>query len=384
LITSNPSTVIDWSKQPVEFWSNSTYSVCAYRNPNDEIGLIAIRRHDWKPCSDWRDKQAIKSQIVGPDWEAAELYPAEARVQDEGNWSHLWVMPKGERYPWGYIESAVSRSDKPARANEVQRPLVQRGDISPLKREPHVFIAMPCYGNMPCETVEALLRANKELPFPHTIRFHKGNSLVPSARNQLAADFMAGPWTHLLFIDSDIVFTPAQIVRLFSHNEPIIGGLYAQKLFKTRLCVDEEIKHDSSRHLMEVCHLGAGFLSIRRDVFETMIAALGPEIEYISTDTRTGRSRQQWDFFSIGIRWCEDGKPRYLSEDFYFCERARELGFKVYVDLRVMLGHIGQVTFPVWDKWSKASNRETQECERLAGEIHWRNRGSQDKEAIDQ
>jgi hypothetical protein len=131
----NSSPVIDWSKQPAKFWGNSTYFICARLNHDNEIGLLSIRRHDWKPCSDWRDKQAIKNQIVGPDWEAAELYPAESRVQDQGNWFHLWVMPKRGRYSFGFIEGETRRSDKPAKANEMQRPLARRGDISPLKRD---------------------------------------------------------------------------------------------------------------------------------------------------------------------------------------------------------------------------------------------------------
>jgi hypothetical protein len=122
---------IDWSKQPCGFWSNKTYFVCAFRNPDNEIGCISIRRHDWQPCTDWRDKQAIKNQIVGPEWEAAELYPAESRLQDTGNWYHLWVVPRGQRYPWGF-SSAVRRSDKPAKPNEIQRPLMERGDMSQL------------------------------------------------------------------------------------------------------------------------------------------------------------------------------------------------------------------------------------------------------------
>ena len=136
----NPDPVIDWSEQPVDFWSNSTYFVCAYYNHCGEVGLISIRRHDWKPCSDWRDKQAIKNQIVGPEWEAAELYPAESRVMDKGNWSHLWVMPKGKRYSFGFLEG--DHSDKPAKANEVQRPLAQRGNtaLQCLQNAPESFL----------------------------------------------------------------------------------------------------------------------------------------------------------------------------------------------------------------------------------------------------
>jgi hypothetical protein len=125
-----PNPVIEWSKQPVTVWCNDTYVVRALYNHSNEVGLICVRRRDWKPCSDWRDKQAIKNQIVGPEWEAAELYPAESRVQDQGNWYHLWVMPKGGRYAFGFLEGR--RSDKPAKPNEVQKPLAQRGDPSPL------------------------------------------------------------------------------------------------------------------------------------------------------------------------------------------------------------------------------------------------------------
>jgi hypothetical protein len=82
----NPNPVIYWSKQPHKFYRNSTYFVDAVLAPDNEVGLISIRRHDWKPCSDWRDKQAIKNQLVGAEWEAAELYPAESRVQDQANW----------------------------------------------------------------------------------------------------------------------------------------------------------------------------------------------------------------------------------------------------------------------------------------------------------
>lgn len=236
------------------------------------------------------------------------------------------------------------------------------------RNEPRVFIALPCYGPMPCETVEALLRANSELPFPHTIRFLKGNSCVSSARNALAAQFLEGSCTHLLFVDSDMVFTPAQVIRLMSHSEAIVGGLYSQKQLKNSFNIQGRIGDDVRDWVMQVRRVGTGFLSIRRDVLEAMISAFGSEIEYIHAGYGLGEGHRQWNFFGVGVRLDEDGIPRLFSEDFYFCERARELGFKVYVDLRVILGHIGQVTFPLCGKWSMARKEQTQECERLARE----------------
>jgi hypothetical protein len=117
------------------------------------------------------------------------------------------------------------------------------------------------------------------------------------------------------------------------------------------------VGHDPVRDLQEVRCVGTRFLLIRRDVFETMVAALGPSIEYISAEG----DRRLWNFFPVGMHWNEDCISRYLSEDFYFCVRARELGFKVYVDLRVIPGHIGKVVFPLCEKWTRARDEQTQE-----------------------
>jgi hypothetical protein len=40
---------------------------------------------------DWRDLQRIKNELVGPECEAVELYPAESRLVDTANQYHLWA-----------------------------------------------------------------------------------------------------------------------------------------------------------------------------------------------------------------------------------------------------------------------------------------------------
>ena len=39
-----------------------------------------------------------------------------------------------------------------------------------------------------------------------------------------------------------------------------------------------------------------------------------------------------------------NGKKEYLSEDWAFCERARRLGYQIWGDLDIPLGHSGAVT----------------------------------------
>ena len=57
-----------------------------------------------------------------------------------------------------------------------------------------------------------------------------GGSLLPMARNQLAAEALADPaWTHLLMIDADMEWRPQDITRLIAHNLPFVAGVYACK-----------------------------------------------------------------------------------------------------------------------------------------------------------
>src|SRR5438105_15184081 len=81
-----------------EFYESDIYRAIAIRHLGD-VRQIQIRRKDFGPLVDWRDKQAIKNQIAGPESEAIELYPAESRVVDKQNWAHLWLQPGGARFP---------------------------------------------------------------------------------------------------------------------------------------------------------------------------------------------------------------------------------------------------------------------------------------------
>lgn len=56
------------------------------------ITHLSFKRIDREPMHDWRLFQEIKNMIVGPEYEAVELYPAESRVVDTANQYHLWVF----------------------------------------------------------------------------------------------------------------------------------------------------------------------------------------------------------------------------------------------------------------------------------------------------
>jgi hypothetical protein len=72
---------------------------------------LSIKRLDRQPVTDWRDKQWIKNQSAGPEAEAVELYPAESRLVDTANQFHLFCIPPGHRFPFGFESRMVSQAE---------------------------------------------------------------------------------------------------------------------------------------------------------------------------------------------------------------------------------------------------------------------------------
>jgi hypothetical protein len=87
-----------------ERWTNDEYIVFldkSYPNHFEKVKVweLSILRHDGQLAHDWRDLQAIKTMLVGPEFEAMELYPAESRVIDVANETHLFVVVADDGKP---------------------------------------------------------------------------------------------------------------------------------------------------------------------------------------------------------------------------------------------------------------------------------------------
>jgi len=102
----------EWKKhapdEPDEIWFNDIYHVTLRRREKDPVfgssaGMIqlGINTHDGTARHDWREFQAIKNQLAGPETEAFELYPAESRLLDPSNYYSLWCFPGVRRLKVG-------------------------------------------------------------------------------------------------------------------------------------------------------------------------------------------------------------------------------------------------------------------------------------------
>lgn len=88
---------------------NSRYQV-AMRDQGELVHL-SIKRIDQSPVHDWRDLQRIKNELIGPECEAVELYPATSRLVDTSTQYHLWCCRNPAfRFPFGFADRLVSYS----------------------------------------------------------------------------------------------------------------------------------------------------------------------------------------------------------------------------------------------------------------------------------
>ena len=101
---------------------NDTYRVRVRQVP--PYIHLSIGRHDGQPCTNWRDFQRIKNELVGSEFEAVELFPAESRLIDTANEYHLYVVPDAKyRFPFGFerrlvMEGPAVSCDQPERLAE--------------------------------------------------------------------------------------------------------------------------------------------------------------------------------------------------------------------------------------------------------------------------
>lgn len=101
-------------------WVNDSYQV-SVRDLGEGGWHLSIKRIDQEPVHDWRDLQRIKNEILGPECEAVELYPAEDRKVDAANQYHLWGSGDPEfRFGFGFTERLVSHDT----GSHYQRPEV--------------------------------------------------------------------------------------------------------------------------------------------------------------------------------------------------------------------------------------------------------------------
>jgi hypothetical protein len=168
-----------------------------------------------------------------------------------------------------------------------------------------------------------------------------GSSLLHMARNTLVAQALAEKADKIVFVDDDVSWTNGGFERLILAPEHIVAGVYQKKPHNPHaspemaVSINPEGLLPNHNGLCEVDGAATGFLRIDAEVFE----ALKPHCPKIHDDgLKPHEVEHLFEFFSFG-KMIKDGRVYVHGEDYAFCYKARDAGFKTYIEPTILLGH---------------------------------------------
>jgi hypothetical protein len=176
---------------------------------------------------------------------------------------------------------------------------------------------------------------------------------LPVARNTLEAQFMGDPdATDHFWIDYDVGFPAEAVLALLERPEEIVAGAYRVKMDKQESYSVVPTIEDGSivgkvigeqEALVKADFVATGFLRIKRGVYERMRAAY-PELRYEESVIKTVNHpvAEAYDLFCMGIH---AKRKRFTTEDYYFCQRWRDIGGELWIYPNIEFDHIGKKAY---------------------------------------
>lgn len=190
-----------------------------------------------------------------------------------------------------------------------------------------ILIAVPCMDHVPTPFCQSLALIQK---IGDCTLMMQSGSLVYASRDTLATLSVTKEFDYVLWLDSDMVFKPDTLIRMMDtlqkNDLDILTGLcfrrvppYTPTLFdKLEMdgdnCIHTEFD-EIPEELFEVGGCGFAAVLMKTDVFLDVSAKFGAM------------------FTPIGQN----------GEDASFCMRARECGYKIFCDPKIVIGHVGNI-----------------------------------------
>ena len=247
-------------------------------------------------------------------------------------------------------------------------------------RKKKLMVATPMYGGqcagMFARSVADLSALCTQYGIPLQFYFLFNESLITRARNYCCDEFVRSGADHLMFIDSDIGFNPQDVLALMSLQtlEPdkydIIGGPYPKKCIsweKIKHAVDKGVADEDPNVLekfvgdyvfnpkggqqtiqisepCEVLEIGTGFMMVTKGAMKKF-ADTYPQYLYKPDHVRTEHfdgSRKIMMYFQAEV---DPKSERYLSEDYWFCQKAQDAGLMTWFCPWMRMQHVGTYIF---------------------------------------
>lgn len=193
-----------------------------------------------------------------------------------------------------------------------------------INKKKNILVAVPTNNNITTDTFKSI--ANLRVPDNYTLRVEYFYGYKIDQVRNLIADW-GKKYDYTLCIDSDIVVPEDALIRLLAADKDIVGGIYSQRLPDRKLEVyyitdsggfnNIPYWHIKDKSLVEVGAIGFGCVLIKKRVFDTI-----PYPHFVYLDALDHKNT--------------------ISEDIYFCKKARDYGFSTWALADLVLPHIGK------------------------------------------
>jgi hypothetical protein len=230
----------------------------------------------------------------------------------------------------------------------------------------NIFLSIPVLSQPELNSIQSVYKAI--LSSSHVVRLYwnLNDSLISRVRcAHVSAFYYDFPEADFFMsIDSDIeicnVYKSNNLFnKLVAHDLDFVGGLYALKRSDRKQCssitIDGKLPPFDSG-LVETPWLSTGCSCIKRSAVKKMIEAY-PELEYSGDDNMAGK-RVHALYLPMLYDLKEEDFPgtnkklpfkKFLSEDWSFAQRWKQIGGKIFADTSIVLNHIGKQSFSLYD-----------------------------------
>jgi hypothetical protein len=160
-----------------------------------------------------------------------------------------------------------------------------------------------------------------------------------TAKNMLAAQFLSDPTlTHVVFVDGDLKFEAASIIRMIECNVDFVGCTYRYKIAASEAisfvvqATKEQLAATVCDGMLKVHAIGGGLMLFKRQTLERLDAAY-PELRCFYNGVP-----------AIGAfdEWTDPETRGRCSEDIAVCHRMRLLGIDIHVLVDAKTTHYGR------------------------------------------
>lgn len=200
-----------------------------------------------------------------------------------------------------------------------------------------VTVACPTNRGVNPKTLQCLLELVARGGYEFHIIVPEEGYTIAENRNYTAVQALNNKSEYLLMVDDDMTFPPDTLDKLISNKKDICGVAYHSRGSKDKIKLVPSIMSIAEVDKGKYINLETETDPKYKDVFECY--ATGTGIMLIRCEILYKIKRPWFEFTYHENGKCKEG------EDWNFCFKAKDAGYKIFTDPTIKIGHLGEIIY---------------------------------------